>query len=260
MFGNLKGLWLFCSLALVGVFWSDIAHADEDIDPLRDEIESYWSVDLDLPVVVDKLYSRSGRFGVGLYTGMLSSEPFYWYVPLGGRLSYFLNDHVGFELGGQLMDISLGEDDDGHERNLLTHRTEIHDFFLADRGAAFNSDLHLEDRFRWRANATLLWNPLYGKWSFLNNKLTHFDFNLAFGGGVLQVSRPDLLRQNSLDELVFELVWGGGIHFFFSRHFTLRLDGRFYTYLGAPSQSVGEGFFDRIRVPAEFQLGATWLF
>lgn len=236
-------------------------------DPLEKELENYWTVERDLPVVQDRLHERAGRFGLGIYTGMMSSEPFWWYVPVGGRLTYFLNNHIGLELGGQYTG-SAGS------AGPFTQSTEIHDFFANRLGDAFDADTDLEDRFLWRANATLVWNPLYGKWSFLNNKLSHFDFNLAIGGGAVSVLRPDFRRTEATTTITPELVAGGGVHFFMSKRLLLRADGRVYLYQGAdtPSRranydprdqaavSDSSSFLKRLQVPSEFQLGLTYLF
>lgn len=257
--------WCLTSLAILMA--STAAPATAQNDPLEDELENYWTVERDLPVVQDRLHERAGRFGVGLYTGMMSSEPFWWYIPVGGRLTYFFNNHVGVELGGQYT---------GSESSAgpFTQPTEIHSFFADRLQDGFDPDTDLEDRFLWRANAVLLWNPLYGKWSFLNNKLSHFDFNLAIGGGVVSVLRPDYFRAEASSTIAPEFTFGGGIHFFLSRNLLLRADGRLYVYEGAdtPSQradydpqdqaavSDESSFLRRLQVPTEFLLGLTFLF
>lgn len=218
--------------------------------PLQDELDNYWSVDRDLSVIEGKLYSRAGRFGAGLFAGMLSSEPYYWYVPVGGRLSYFFTDELGMEVGGSFMDAE----------GVLANKTEIHEFLEQSLGGGFDAKTDLEDRFLWRANATFLWNPLYGKWSFLNNKLTHFDFHLAAGAGVVSVERPELNRASASTKIVPELVLGTGIHFLLGNNWTLRADGRFYVYQGAETASNEGDFMKQLDVPTEFLLGVTYMF
>lgn len=252
-----------CAMALLTVA-SSTAAAQSSIDQ---ELENYWTVDRELPVVQSRLYEPGGRFGLGLYSGLMSSEPYYWYIPVGGRLTYFFNNHAGVEVGGQYTG-SAGSP------GPFTQTTEIHDFFVGELQAGFDPDTDLDDRFLWRANATLLWAPLYGKWAFLNNKLSHFDFNLAIGAGAVSVLRPDYQRSEASTVITPELVFGGGAHFFLSQHFVLRTDGRFYVYQGADTPSARadynpqdqartsteSSFFRRLQVPAEFQLGLTYLF
>lgn len=244
----IKALFIaLCATAAVAAVGSPAMAAD---GPIKEELESYWAVDRDLPVLQERLLSRGGRFGVGLFVGMLSSEPYYWYVPVGGRLSYFFTDQLGVEVGGSFMDA----------KDTLANTTDIHDFLKSSLGESFDPDTDLEDRFLWRADATFVWNPLYGKWSFLNNKLSHFDFNLAIGGGVVSVARPSFDRTEVTTEIVPELVLGAGIHFLFGKHWTLRADGRFYVYQGAETTSNEGDFLKQLNLPAEFLLGGTYLF
>ena len=97
--------------ALVALSWpaAGLAQSDKNKQdspgdqiqgPLAEELREYWSVERDLAMVREKLYERKGRFAVGLYGGFLPSEPFFNYVPVGGRVGYFLTDEMGIELGG----------------------------------------------------------------------------------------------------------------------------------------------------------------
>ncbi len=261
-----KIFWM--AMVAVGLLaTSSPAAAQDKNDPLADQLDNYWTTDRDLPTLQNKLYKRDGRFGIGLYGGLFSSEPFWWYIPVGGRLTYFFTDHVGLELGGQWMGSASSP-------GPLTNPTEIHDFFAAQLEGGFDADTDLEDRFLWRANALLVWSPLYGKWAFTKNKLSHFDMNLSLGGGAVSVLRPDYERTAASTVIEPELVFGGGVHFYLSNHVVLRLDGRGYVYRGADTPSAREGYeigddtaaaddpsyFKRLQVPSEFLLGVTFLF
>lgn len=254
-------------LALACLLATTAATASAQDSPLEREMENYWAVDRNLPVVQDRLYSRSGRFGVGLYSGLMPSEPYYWYIPVGGRLTLFFNNNAGIELSGQYTG-SAGA------AGPLSQPTEIHKFAASVRQAAFDPDTDLEDRFLWRANGVIVWNPLYGKWSFLNSKLSHFDLNLVLGGGATSVLRPDFRRTEATTVIAPELVWGGGLHFFLGKRVVLRADGRFYVYQGpdTPSRranydpqnqsaaSDDPSFLRRIQMPGELLVGLTFLF
>lgn len=252
--------------ALLVLAVAPTASAQEN-DPLGDQLDNYWTAERDLPVLQEKLFSRDNRFGIGVYGGMLSSEPFYWYIPVGGRLSYFFSDHFGLEVGGQYMGSSS-------DPGPLTNETEITRFFADRLGEGFDPATDLEDRFLWRANAAIVWNPLYGKWAFGRTKLSHFDANLVLGGGAVSVLRPNFERTEATTVITPELMWGLGIHFFLGQNWILRADGRFYAYQGADTPSVRAGyeggndeevepdpsFFRRIQVPSEFLLGISYLF
>lgn len=224
--------------------------AQDDQAPVEEKLETYWSVEREVPTIRQRLYERDGRVGIGVHVGLLTSEPFYWYVPVGGRLSYYFSNFYGLELEGSYMDAGP-----------LRHNTELTDFLESEQEQAFDPDLDTEDRFMWRANALFVWHPLYGKLAFLQRKLAHFDFNLALGGGVVSVSRPDEFRTEATEEIVPELAAGGGVQFFATDSLVVRLDGRVYVYEGpATAADPDENFFDRLSVPTEFLLGATYMF
>src|SRR5690606_25363280 len=153
---------------------------------LNSELSQFWSADRTMPVVQDKLFTREGRFSLGLYTGMMSSEPFLYYIPVGVRGSYFFSDQLGLEVSGQFTDVE----------GVLTHDTELTEFFKAKRGVAFETARHTDDRFLWRANAVVSWSPLYGKFALLQRKLAHFDLNLVAGLGAVSVERPSEDRKS----------------------------------------------------------------
>lgn len=223
------------------------AMAEQNTEVTSD-LSQFWSADRKMPVVQDKLFTREGRFGVGLYTGMMSSEPFLYYIPVGLRASYFFADQLGLEVSGQFTDAE----------GILTHDTELTEFFK--KRAGFEAARHTEDRFLWRANAVVTWSPLYGKFALLQRKLAHFDLNLIAGLGAVSVERPSEDRKSFSNAIAPELVLGGGAQFFFLENFTLRLEGRAYVYQGAKTPVNKDSFFDQVKVPIEFQLGVSYLF
>ncbi len=245
---------LILSVLVLTTFAAPFVAAEEKVDK---ELANYWTTERDLPVVDNRLYERAGRFAVGLQLGLLTSEPFFWYNPVGLRLQYHFTDQASVEIGGSFMGTPSADGDIGLQ--LFTHKTEITDFIAGERQAAFDVTTDLEDRFLWRANAVLIWSPLYGKLAFLNSKLSHFDLNLALGAGVVQVDRPSVDHKTSSTVISPELVFGGGVGFFVTKNITVRLDGRFYVYPGAESESVN-GFFEQLTIPSEFTVGASYLF
>jgi outer membrane beta-barrel protein len=223
---------------------------DEDVgeSAVEERLDAYWSVDRDLATVQDRLFEREGRFGLGLYTGLMSSEPFYYYYPVGGRLSYFFSNQFGLELEGSFTDAGP-----------FTHDTELTTFLETARGDAFDKSIHTHDRFLWRGHALLVWHPLYGKLAFLQRKLTHFDFNLVAGAGAVGVERPNEFRTEAESAVEAEFVFGGGVQFFATSDLVVRLEGRGYVYRG-PMLAEGDTFFDRLTLPTEFLLGASYMF
>ena len=265
-------------LALLAVlliaFSSASAFAQEDGDedvpegPLGEELEDYWSVDREVDVIKQKLYSREGRFAVGLHAGVMSSEPFFWYLPVGLRLDYYFSDNWGVELEGSYM----GQD------GIFRHKTDLTNFVIAEQEDSFDPKTDALDQFKWRAHAMAVWHPFYGKIALLQRKLAHFDLNFAAGFGAVSLTRPNKTRDAFDDKIAPEFAFGGGLQFFTSEHVTLRLSGRGYVYPGPmnyKNTDTGErfvfadiddehiesaNFYQKLEVTTEFLAGVSYMF
>jgi outer membrane beta-barrel protein len=219
--------------------------------PLGEQLQEYWAVDRDLPAVKGRLYTRDGKVHVGVYGGLMSSEPFYWYVPVGARVGYYFSDFFGLELGGQY---------------LLANTTELTDALNEIRGDSFDVTLHGQDKFLWRANVVATWHPLYGKLALLQRKLSHIDLKLQAGVGVSGLERPTPRRDAVESTVAPELVLGGGLSIFLSEMVTLRLDGRGYVglspafELNIEGEDQVRGFGSRLNFPVEFLVGLDFAF
>lgn len=239
------------TLLLAAAVVTTAAPAMAEQEPeLNSELSQFWSADRKVPVVQDKLFTREGRFGLGLYTGLMSSEPFLYYIPVGLRASYFFSDQLGLEVSGQFTDAP----------GVLSNDTELTQFVRNRRGEGFDLSTDTEDRFLWRANAVVTWSPLYGKFALLQRKLAHFDLNLVAGLGAVSVERPAEDRRSASNAIAPELVLGVGAQFFMFENFTLRLEGRGYVYQGAKTPVNKDSFLDQVKVPIEFQVGVSYLF
>ncbi len=244
---------------------------DEEVGgPLDEELDNYWSVDRDVDVIQEKLYKREGRFAVGLFGGLMSSEPFFWYTPVGARADYYITDQWGIEVEGMFMG------------SVFRHDTDLTNFLQDSRDNAFTTEEDTLDQFQWRAHALAVWHPLYGKLAFLQRKLAHFDINLAAGFGAVSVNRPDVAsggaRSGSSTALEPNFVFGGGVKFFINNHFVLRLEGRGNLYRGAmryknkelgsrqvskPATTVDAkelNFIQRLNFTADFLAGVSYMF
>src|SRR5690554_4557921 len=222
----------------------EIAHGERGA--IEKKMDSYWSVDKELPSIQGRKYTRDGKFSAGIYAGILSSQPFYWYIPVGLRATYFLSDNFGVGVEGSFS----GE---------MSFNTELSDYLEGARPNDFTTAMK-EDRFLWRAHAVATWHPLYGKLAFLQRKLTHFDLNLVGGLGAVGLERPNALRTDVSSAVAPEVLLGGGIEIFITESVTARLDGRFYIYPAAENDENGGEFFKSLDVPAEFLFGVSYLF
>lgn len=243
------------------------ADAEKLGGPLGDDLERYWSVDREVDVVKRRLYEREGRFTVGLAAGLSSSQPFNWYIPVGARLGYHFTNQWGIELEGTFMDASP-----------LRNDTDLSEF-LGER-ADYDSATDAMDLYKWRAHALAVWSPLYGKLALLQRKLSHFDLNLAAGLGAVSVQRPNETRTETVDKVLPELTFGGGVQFFASNHWVIRATGRAYVHSGplnykntqtgdrvvSQDPSVGAAnykelnVFQKLSMNTEFLLGVNYIF
>ncbi len=255
-----KKLSLVLALAIAVLLVSTSQAAAEG--SLDEELEQYWATERDMEVIQERLFERDGRFGVGIFLGLLTSEPFFHYFPVGGRLSYNFSNSLGIEAGGSFMDAGPL-----HRHTELT-RIVTDEYW--DEGAGestFDPALDAEDRFLWRANAMVMWSPFYGKVAALQQKLLHLDLNFGLGMGAVGVERPEPDRSDADNAVAPELVFGTGVHFFLGESLVLRLDGRGYLYRGAELPIHAEDPDDedhsppnRWKFPTEFNLGVTYMF
>jgi len=220
-----------------------------DVDgPLKEELTEYWSVERELPMVNNKLYNREGRINVSVFAGIESTEPFWWYIPVGGRVGYFITEQFAVEVGGDYE---------------IARPTELTNFLETERADNFDVMTDAEDKFVWRANAVASWHPLYGKWALLQRKLSHFDFSFVGGLGVVGLQRPSPTRDSTSSKVAIEGIFGFGMHFFLTDALTLRMDWRGHLYRGPEFQTAAfedQGFIGRFQLPTQFQLGVAYMF
>ena len=235
--------------------------ASEGDGSLDRELEQYWATERELDSIRDRLFERDGRFGAGVYVGLLSSEPFFHYFPVGARLTYHFSNALGVEIGGAYMGADL------LYRHTELTRVVLDEYDDGTGNSTFDPATDTEDRFLWRTNATVVWSPLYGKVAALQKKMIHFDLNFAAGLGVVGVERPDSQRNGADSAVAPEFVIGAGTHFYLGESVVLRMDGRGYLYQGAElpihqenPQDPDESTTGRMKFPMEFNLGITYLF
>lgn len=228
----------------------DGAKADDQFEgPLKEQLREYWSVERDLNMVLDRLYSRKGKILLGAQLGVMPSEPFFTYYPVGIHGGYFLSESLGIE---------------GTASFHIPVKSDLTAYLEGERGDNFNLSQQADDKYIARINAVATWHPLYGKWALLQRKVSHLDFNLLGGLGVVIAERPNATRTSSSSTVVPEVVLGAGMSFFLTKATILRLQWRSYLTPGPTfetSDALGDrGFFGRLNVPSEFILGASYAF
>ncbi len=118
----------------------------------------------EVSIIQKKYLPKTERFQLYVAPGMTTNSP--WFLNLGAKVNatYHFTESFGFEISGLFLSNS--------ERQVAK---EIRD----------NNDLEPEKFVNTKSyiGADLFWAPIYGKISFLNDRIVPFDMYFTFGGG-----------------------------------------------------------------------------
>lgn len=215
-------------------FAQEAAGTDDEAGPtLEQDLDTFWAEQRRVRVLQRRLYETDGDFQLTLYVGVVPNDPFINYYPIGGRFGYHITESIAVELAGSYM---------------IDSNTDLADFL--DREG--DVSVFLRDVQKWRANFTVLWSPIYGKFSFLGTKLAHFDWFFGAGVGVLGAENPDADNLNEFSvgvkpEVALATGWNLHLH----QRWALRLDYRQFIF-----QKEDGG----VALPSELSLGASFFF
>lgn len=212
------------------------AYAD-DRQPIDDELEKYWNVELAVPTLSNGMYSRKGAFEAGIGFGVVPNDSYYLPLPLNLKLGYHLTETVGLEVSYSY---------------LITPKSDLLTF-LEDPGSAQKSLLDgvvNPPRMSMLAALDLVYSPFHGKVGIFDKKLASFDVGFVVGvGGVF----ADVDKGDSNDDTVSEFVpaghWGLALRFFMNRWLNVRADVRQFVY--KPGNAA--------LFPVELTLGVSFL-
>ncbi len=163
----------------------------------------------DVSMIQKKYLPKTERFQLFTALGLSTNSP--WFLNLGGKvnLSYNFTEKIGVEFSGLFLTSS--EKDaakDIRENNSL----EPERFILT------KSNLSLD----------LVWSPIYGKVTTLDNKIIPFDMYFSVGGGTTST--------NSAEKNVASGHIATGQIFALSKSFAFRWDYSWYMYQATPVQ------------------------
>lgn len=169
-------------------------------------------------VVRDKIYYKKGHLELGLVAGLLPYDSLVNSYLLGGRLTWHLSDHYGWEILDGLY--SLGA--------VSTYATNT-----AQEKSINNLQLNLT---RMSFCTGFLISPFYGKIKFLGDQSLYFDIYLLIGAGLAMTDTIQLSSNNQSVPTVTTLTttWdptvplGFGFKIFLNQGFGLVIDFRDY--------------------------------
>lgn len=211
--------------------------AEGEVD-ISDVQNQYWKAhDKQFEVVQNKLYTKAGRFELSALFGIYQRVDFQDSKTLGGSLAYHLNDMWGFEFMAYSM---LNED------------SRVVEKFKATRGATieFNEEKNY-------LGGHVMFSPIYGKFSFLGKKISHFDLYISPGFGV---TKTTAYRPTPTIAL--------GQKFWISNSFNVRLEYRFFRYTdrvntnegATAARNGGPGYYEDTVNVQNLLIGISYLF
>jgi outer membrane beta-barrel protein len=118
----------------------------------------------DISVIQKKYQPKTERFQLYIAGGLTTNSP--WFVNLGAKVNvgYYFSESLGLELSG----IFLSNSESQAAKEIRTNNNLQPDKFIVTK---------------YNIGIDLLWSPIYGKVTNLDNEIIPFDMYFAFGGG-----------------------------------------------------------------------------
>ena len=182
----------------------------------------------EVSVIQKKYLPKTERFQIFGGVGMTTNSP--WFLNLGGKiaLGYHFTESLGVELTGAFLSNS--------ERDVAKEIRDQHDLepekFVTTKSYV---------------GADLFWSPIYGKISFLNDRIIPFDMYFTFGGGSSTT--------NSEEKTVPTFHLGTGQIFALSKSTAFRWDYSWNHFSATPVGGAKSDYDDLV-----FTLGLSFFF
>lgn len=119
----------------------------------------------DISVIQKKFLPKTGRFQLYTSGGLTTNSP--WFINLGAKINfgYHFSESFGIETSGLFLTSSEGES----AKEIRSNNNLQPDKFVITR---------------YNVGVDLIWSPIYGKITTLENEIVPFDMYFAFGGGM----------------------------------------------------------------------------
>jgi len=122
-------------------------------------------------VVRNKIYFKSGKFEISPVAGTMPYDSLVNHYMLGGRLSWHLGDHYGWEVLDALISFP----------NVTKYTTDL----VSQKGI---SNLQTTE-LKWLAATGFLFSPLYGKVRFFGSTVLYLDLYAVVGVGMAKTNK-----------------------------------------------------------------------
>jgi outer membrane beta-barrel protein len=213
------------------------APAPGEVD-ISDISNQYWKAhDKEFEVIQNKQYTKAGRIEVAPMVGIYQRVDYQDTKSLGASLSYHFSEMFGAELMGYKMFAS-----DAH---ILAR-------FKESTGATIEYN-----KEAFYGGASLIFTPIYGKFSVFGKKISHYDLYIAPGMGV---TKTTALRPTP--------SIGVGQKFWLSPKWNFRIEYRWSRYNDridttqgtTATKNGGQGYFDDVITNQNLMFGISYLF
>lgn len=226
---------LICAIFLFG---PSIAMAEEKSETMLDKkLDAYWGEQREIRTIQKRLFLKDTRWNFTVFGGVIPNDDFQIYMPLGGRIGYFISEDIGIEASGAY---ALQAETD--LRTFLTDELE--------GGGGASAQIFLTQFLDWYTNVDFLWSPFHGKFGAFTSKLFHFDFYTAVGVGVnsLVIDYPGAKQPST--EIAIAGNVGLGAMMYVLDWMAVRVDYRHFIH----EFKAGDG----LSYPAELSLGMSF--
>ncbi len=239
--------------ALVATFVATSASAAGQ--PIDDELEKYWNVELAVPSVTNPMHVSKGSFEGTLTLGMVPNDSYYTPLPVGVRAGYHLIETLSAELSfSYLHPFGSPEIDRNSPKKDQPFGMSDLLYFLETAGKnGLLEGVRKPPRMTMMMAADIIYSPLHGKVGAFASKLASFDIGIAVGVGMIAVDVDDEPWIEGDEASTFEIAghWGATLRFYLTQWLCLRADYRQFVY---KPEEKGAVLF-----PVELTFGVSFL-
>jgi len=210
---------------------------EQDID-ISDLSEDYWRPNRDeLEVVQDRKFNKTGKIEIGLGYGLYQGGEYLNSKSVGASITYHWNNIWATEISTLKIN--------NHESEFLQSVKNRY---------GFTPDFNAEKR---QHTISMLWTPIYAKFSFLGKKISHFETYVGPGVGVTTTANSHFTKTLQIGE-----------KFFITENFIFRIEWKISQYTdqitatqGTPSiANGGPGYFNQSVTKHNIIFGIGWMF
>jgi len=238
------GIVILCAWVPVASAEEGAPAAQEERTTLDKELDKVWGKERDLRIIQKRAFEKDLRHAVGFYVGVIPSNPFFNYFPVGLRYDYFPMESVAIEVSGAYVPSAVS-----------AHAESIKD--VSGRRVL---SVDVGDRVQWYAGLNAHWIPIHAKVNILNKKLTSLDLGITAGLGLMgsQVRETEAdswkTRWSYNGAVPFNLQFnlGLGLHWFLTDYLAIRLDYRNYIYPKYPGAPTTDTVTGKKKYPSEW--------